>query len=122
VAKVCVPTIGAQGLDARVNPHFGSAPYFTLVDLESGLVEVVANPNQHHERGQCNPTSAITGRGVEAVACGGIGPGAISRLQAEGIRVYLADGSTVKEVVAQFSEGRLRAVTREQACTGHECH
>lgn len=39
--KICIPTLGEKGLDEQVSEHFGSAPYFTIIDLESNGVEII---------------------------------------------------------------------------------
>ena len=108
--KICIPTTGGKGLEETVSAHFGSAPYFTLVDLESAAVEVIENANQHHNHGQCQPMSSIEGRGVDAVVTGGMGRRAIERLNAGGVKVYHAEGGTVREVIDQFKSGRARRV------------
>jgi predicted Fe-Mo cluster-binding NifX family protein len=39
--RLCIPTIDDAGLDAQLSAHFGSAPYYTIVDTESEAFEVV---------------------------------------------------------------------------------
>ena len=56
---ICLPTVSDAGLTARLSPHFGRAPFFTLVETETGNVEVVPNTHQHHEHGHCNPLGAL---------------------------------------------------------------
>jgi hypothetical protein len=45
--RVCVPTLGWDGLDDYVCEHFGRAPTFTIVDLATGKVEVIPNTSEH---------------------------------------------------------------------------
>ena len=51
--KLCIPTETNEGKSATVYGHFGSAPYFTIVDTEKDTVEVIDNANQHHAHGMC---------------------------------------------------------------------
>lgn len=120
--KICVPTTGDKGLEERAYGHFGSAPYFTLVDLETAQVEVVANKNEHHSHGSCHPMASLLGKDVDAVVVGGMGRRAIEILNAEKIKVYKADGETVRGLVQAYKEGKLVEVSPEIACTGHGCH
>ena len=124
--KICIPTTGGKGLEETVSAHFGSAQYFTLVDLDSGAVEVIENANQHHGHGQCQPMSSIEGRGVDAVVTGGMGRRAIDRLNAGGAKVYRAEGGTVRDVVERFKSGQANELSPDQACAGHDgghgCH
>ena len=43
--KLCIPTRTDEGLEATSTGHFGSAPYFTLVDTESEELTTLANPD-----------------------------------------------------------------------------
>lgn len=120
--KLCVPTIGNGGLSEKVNDHFGSAPYFTLIDLDSNEVEIISNQNEHHTHGSCHPTQALEGKNVEAVVCNGMGRRAIQILNMEGLKVYIAEGNTVQDVVGAYKNGQLSELTPDQACAGHGCH
>lgn len=124
--KICIPTTGKKGLKETVSAHFGGAPYFALVDLDSAAVEVIENANQHHGHGQCQPMSSIEGRGVGAVVTGGMGRRAIERLNAGGVKVYQAQGGTVREVIDWFRSGQVRELSPDQACghhgDGRGCH
>lgn len=74
------------------------------------------------EHGSCGPVGAIAGRNVAAVACGGIGQGALRRLTAAGMKVYRAHAPTVKDTVAQFKAGQLQEMSEEEACAHHDHH
>ncbi len=120
--KVCIPAVNSEGLKAPVSEHFGSAPYFVIVDTDSQAAETLANPNEHHDHGSCHPMGTLAGRGVTAVACGGMGKRAVESLNAGGVRVYLTQGETVGDVVADFNSGRCPELRPDQACAGHGCH
>ena len=120
--RICVPTQTGEGARAAAYGHFGSAPYFTLYDTGTGAYEVIENRNEHHAHGACHPLGALDGRTVDAVVCAGMGLRALQRLNEAGIKVYLASGGTVGEVVDELVGGRLREMTAEGSCRGHGCH
>lgn len=120
--RLCLPTTDEQGLDARLSPHFGSAPCFTLVDSATGRVEVVMNDHARHEHGRCDPTAELSGRNVDAVVCRGLGRRALERLHGLGLTVLVTESATVLEALAAFHGGALRALTEEEACGGGHGH
>ena len=120
--KICIPTETNEGKDAMVFGHFGSAPFFTVYDTDNGAVEIIANANQHHAHGMCQPMAAIGGKGVNAVVTGGAGSGAIQKLNQGGIRVYRAIAGTVADVAAGFAKGDLEEMSVQNSCVNHDCH
>ncbi len=117
--RLCFPASELKGLDSPVYGHFGSAPGFVIVDTESGEVEEVRNSDLHHAHGMCQPLKALGGRPVDGVAVGGIGMGALMKLQAQGITVYRAMEGSVEENLAMFREGKLPVFSSEWTCAGH---
>jgi predicted Fe-Mo cluster-binding NifX family protein len=121
--KICIPTKTQDGKKAEVYEHFGSAPFFTIYDMESGTVEVIDNANQHHDHGRCQPLSAFADKHIDVVVTGGMGARALQKLNEGGINAFRAVPGTVLEIVEQFSQGRLEAITVNNACA-HQggCH
>ena len=124
--KLCIPIAENQALNSIVYGHFGSAPFFMLLDSETLALEPLNNHDEHHVHGACNPLKALAGRAVDAVIVGGIGAGAIRGLRNAGIAVYHSPAQTVAEVVAQFNAGKLPELDVQHACGGHatggSCH
>ncbi len=98
---------------------FGSAPYFTIVDTETGTVEVRDNQGQVHAHGACHPVGAIDGLGVQAVVCGGMGLRALQKLEEAGIEVYRSGALTVAEATREIKEKRAEKLTVEGTCAHH---
>lgn len=117
--KVCIPVQEDVGFDSPVYSHFGSAPMFLLVDTEDGTITTLVNHNEHHAHGMCQPLAALAGHPVEAIVVGGIGRGALMKLEAGGIKVYMGEVATVSDAVLGLKAGTLRRVTAEDACGGH---
>jgi predicted Fe-Mo cluster-binding NifX family protein len=98
--KICFPTRTLEGFESQEYEHFGSAPGFVIVDTETQTVEEINSSDLHHAHGMCQPLKALGGRQVDAVAIGGIGMGALMKLQAQGVRVYRVTRGTVGENIA----------------------
>ena len=119
--QICIPVLEDRGLDSRVSAHFGSAPAFMIVDTESRTCRLVGNANQHHAHGMCQPLQALGEVSPDAVVVGGIGRGALLKLNASGIRVFLAAAGTVADNLTALREGRLPEASPATAC-GHHGH
>jgi len=117
--KICFPTANLEGLESQVYGHFGSAPGFVIVDTETRATEEISNNDLHHAHGMCQPLKALEGRKVDAVAVGGIGMGALTKLQAQGIRVYRGAEGTVAENIDLFLKEKLPEFDAENTCAGH---
>ena len=116
---VCIPTNGNAGLEDTVCDHFGSAAYFTIYNSESGELTILENGSADHTHGSCQPRTKLGDHEINAVICGGMGRRAIEALNAEGIRIFHADSSDVKQVVEQIKSGNLREMEPHTACAGH---
>lgn len=118
--NVAFPVEKDNGMASPVFGHFGSAPYFILVESDNGTVESIGNRDRIHVHGQCQPLAALSGRIVDAVVVGGIGAGALMKLNNSGIRVYRAVEGTVSENLALFKSGRLPEMDFDKTCAGHQ--
>jgi predicted Fe-Mo cluster-binding NifX family protein len=119
---ICIPVLDDRGLDSQVCAHFGSAPGFMIVDTDTRACRVIGNRNEHHAHGMCQPLAALAGETVDGIVVGGIGMGALMKLQAAGITVYRAMHPTVGETLAAFTAGSLAPVDQNEACAGHGHH
>ena len=120
--KVCFPTQDSEGLKAQLYGHFGSAPYFTIIDSETNDVETISNFNDHHKHGQCSPLETIGKQNIGAVICRGMGRRAVQALADAGICVYIGEGPTVEKDLQKFKEKQLTELSVESACQGHGHH
>ena len=108
-----------QGIESKVYDHFGSAPAFIIVDTEAKDPIRVNNKDLNHVHGACNPIMALDGYSVNAMVVGGIGAGAINKLNAMGVKVYAAAAPTVKENLDLLTENRLQELSVQNACRAH---
>ncbi len=117
--KVCFPIQNNAGVESAVYNHFGSAPSFLVVDFSTKEISTINNNDLHHTHGQCSPMRALNGQMVNAIVVGGIGAGALNRLNQMGITVYRALAPTVRENIALFENSSLPVLTLQQCCGGH---
>ena len=117
--KICIPVNSNNGLDSEVCEHFGSAPCFLIVDSDTLAIDSINNNNSHHAHGMCQPLALISGKNIQAIVVGGIGAGALNKLQASGMDVFKAQHRTVRETVAAYKAGSLSPVNPHSACSGH---
>jgi len=109
-----------EGIESKVYDHFGSAPAFIIVDTEGKEVMTVDNKDLHHVHGACNPITALDGKTVNAMVVGGIGAGALTKLNALGIKVYGAGAPTVKENLSLLSKDKLQELSVYNSCRSHQ--
>ena len=109
-----------QGIESKVYDHFGSAPAFIIVDTETKDPIRVNNKDLNHIHGACNPIMALDGHSVNAMVVGGIGAGAINKLNAMGVKVYAAAAPTVKENLELLAKNKLQELSIQNACRAHQ--
>jgi len=116
--KICVPTIGDNGLDNQVGEHFGRTPTYTIVDLNTNEVKVIQNTSEHMG-GQGYPPEILAEEGVNIMACRGLGRRAILMFEEFGIEVYIGASGTVKDTIEAFKQDRLQKADINNACGQH---
>jgi len=118
--KVCFPVENDRGLDSLVCEHFGQAPGFLLVDTDTMEVTSVQNEERGEQHGQCAPVALLSATPMDVLVVGGIGRGAIMKLEAQGTSVYRAAQGTVRDNVELIRTGRLEALSLDGSCAGHQ--
>ena len=118
--QICFPVEVDKGLESEVFGHFGSAPFFVVFDTQTKSVHTINNQDLGHVHGMCNPLKALNGKMVDAIVVGGIGAGAINKLNEMGIKVFKALSGSVQENLGFFETNILTEMTVKQACGGHE--
>ncbi|ETR70304.1 MAG: dinitrogenase iron-molybdenum cofactor biosynthesis protein [Candidatus Magnetoglobus multicellularis str. Araruama] len=105
--------ISSQGidLDAAVDPRFGRAANFILIDSETNEFEVIENKqNLNLPQGAgIQAGKTIVDNKAEAVITGNCGPKAFNVLSAAGVKIYIGAKGSVKEALARYKNGELQA-------------
>jgi len=107
--KIAISASGAD-LNAQVDPRFGRAPFFLLVDPETLEFETVPNQtNLQAAQGAGIQAAALVARHrPAAVLTGNCGPKAFETLQAAGIQVIVGVEGSVREAVKNYQAGKLK--------------
>jgi predicted Fe-Mo cluster-binding NifX family protein len=108
--KIAVTSTG-RTLESPVDPRFGRAAFFLLVDTDSG--EVTAHDNAQNlnaaQGAGIQAAETVSRLGAEVLITGHCGPKAFRTLQAAGIQVVVGPEGTAAEAVEQFKAGKLTA-------------
>ncbi|MGI6106498.1 MAG: FKBP-type peptidyl-prolyl cis-trans isomerase [Lachnospiraceae bacterium] len=112
--KIAVP----YDKDGSVFQHFGRAEAFKLYEVSGDTAvpgEVIGTEGAGHEA----LAGFLAGKGVEAVVCGGIGPGAMAALADAGVKAVSGAAGNADQAAAAFARGELTE-TESPSCGGHE--
>ncbi|HUU38810.1 MAG TPA: NifB/NifX family molybdenum-iron cluster-binding protein [Candidatus Desulfaltia sp.] len=98
--KICVTAKGPD-LEAEIDPNFGRAAYFLIVDSKTLEFKSFENPHSQAGHGAgIQSAQFVAGQGVSAVLTGQVGPNARQVLDSAGIRVISAEKCTVREALS----------------------
>ncbi len=106
--KIAVTSQGPD-LTSQVDPRFGRAKSFIVLDTDTGEFSVhdnIQNVNAAQGAG-IQAGRIVVDFGVEAVITGNVGPKAFAALQAANVKVYPRASGTVKEAVEKLKAGEL---------------
>ena len=106
--KVIVTSQGRE-LNSPVDPRFGRARYFIVVDTETGDFSAADN-SQNLDAAQGAGIQAgknVVDLGAKAVITGHIGPRAFATLQAGEVAIHTGASGTVADAIEQFKAGTL---------------
>lgn len=121
--KIAITAESNNGLDSPVAQHFGHAPFFMLVDVESGevkSVQSVGNPFvDAHQPGEI-PTF-IQQQKADVILSGGMGGRAIQFFEMAGIKAATGATGSVRQALEHYFGGQLKeaAPCDESVAHGH---
>lgn len=119
--KIAIPVKENQGLESVPYNHFGTAPMFIIYNLENEELKVIGNNDLHHQHGMCQPMKALAGEQVDAILVGGIGAGALVKLQSQGIKVYKVANGSVSDNIDLLKRNELMEFSVKHSCDHHDC-
>ena len=94
--------------DAWVDFRFGRCRCFAIVDVEADTCDYIDNEAAALGGGAgLQAAQMIADAGVDAVITGNIGPNASSVLEAAGIKTFLCNPGTIREVLQHYRNGLL---------------
>ncbi len=110
--KIAVSVETKNGLESFLDPRFGRAGAFIVVDVNSNeVLAEVENKLREAAHGAGTAAAALMAKiEVDAVVSGNFGPKASVALEELGIEMWTVLGRiTVKEAVARYVSGRLKS-------------
>ena len=109
--KVIVTSQGVN-LESQVDPRFGRAKYFIVVDPETG--DFAAHDNTQNvnalQGAGIQAAQNVVSLGAGAVITGNVGPKAFAALQAGGVKVYVGAAGSVADAIEKSKAGELECV------------
>jgi predicted Fe-Mo cluster-binding NifX family protein len=97
--------------ETELEPRFGRAPYFILVETETGEWRTVKNAGAGASGGAGTQAAQILSEeGVKALICGRVGPKASDALEAANIDGYRSESRALGEVLDAFKGGGLSRI------------
>ena len=110
--KIAVTATGTD-LQSQVDPRFGRAQYFIIVDSETMEFEAIENSSVAAAHGAgIQAGQLMSSKDVSAVITGSVGPNAFQTLTAAGIQIFQSPSGTVQQAVEAYKNGSLQPVTQ----------
>lgn len=105
--KLAVTSQGPELTDA-VDPRFGRAKWFVVVDTETGQAAPADNTQnlQSAQGAGIQAACRVADLGVQVVLTGHVGPKAYSTLMAAGIQVCTGAEGSVSDAVSAYQAGQ----------------
>lgn len=107
--KIAVTSQGPE-MNSTIDPRFGRAKYFVVVDTETGEFSAADNSQNLNalQGAGIQAGRNVVNLGVAAVITGHVGPKAFATLQAGSVEMYTGAQGTVAEAIEQFKAGKLQ--------------
>ena len=117
--RIAISAEGKQ-LDSNLDPRFGRAAYFIILDAETMDFEALENTQNFSlpQGAGIQAGKTIADRHVDALITGHCGPKALRVLQNAGIMIVTGAGGKVSDVVDQFRKGMLEIASEADARSG----
>ncbi len=117
--KIAVTSQGPD-LNSQVDPRFGRAKNFIVVDTDTDEFSVHDNAqNLSAPQGAgIQAGRTVVELGVTTLITGNVGPKAFATLQAGNVKVYPKASGTVKEAIGRFKAGQLEPADKPNVA-GH---
>jgi len=110
--RIAISSTGKE-LESNLDPRFGRAAYFIILDAETmdfKAVENTQNLNLPQGAG-IQAGKAVAEHHVDALITGHCGPKAFKVLQKAGVKVVTGAGGKVADAIDQFKKGGLAIVS-----------
>ena len=110
--KVAITALGTD-LQAKIDPRFGRAQNFIIIDSETKEFEVITNDGMNAAHGAgIQSGQLMSSKDVSVVITGQVGPNAYDTLTAADLKIYHAGNITIEEAIDLFNKGELQQITQ----------
>ncbi len=105
--KIAVSSQG-KDLESLVDPRFGRARFFLIVDIETDHLAACENSQSVNalQGAGIQAADTVARQGASALLTGHCGPKAFRALTAAGIEVYANVSGSVRDAVEKFKQGK----------------
>jgi predicted Fe-Mo cluster-binding NifX family protein len=107
--KICISATG-NNLDAFLDPRFGRAMFFLIVDSNGKLIKAIKNTGEQAMRGAgVTAAQIVADEKVDILITGNIGPNASIVLGTSKIKVFIGIPETpIIDVIKKYQENKLQ--------------
>ena len=107
--KIALTSTG-KDLTSEMDPRFGRASYFIIVDPDTLEYETVENDHMNANQGAgIQAGKAIVEKGAEVLITGFCGPKAFQVLESAGIKTIVGAKGRVEDVISEYKSGKFEA-------------
>jgi len=107
--KICISATG-DNLDAFLDPRFGRAMFFLIINSEGRLIKAIKNTGKQAMRGAgVTAAQIVTDEKVNVIITGNIGPNASMVLSASKIKIFVGIPETpILDIIKKYQEDKLQ--------------
>ena len=102
--KIFFPLLDNKGMDSKISPHFGHAPFFGMYDTEIKGLTITENDLDHTDPAKSPIDQIEDAVNPTTIFAKGIGGRAIQLIAEKGITLKTGDYDTVKEVIENLDK------------------
>lgn len=108
--QICITSQG-DNLESEIDPRFGRAAYFIIINTDNMESESIQNPYIQAGGGAgIQAAQFVANKEVKAVITGNIGPNSFQVLKEAGLSVISGVSGSVKSAIEKYKNGELKSV------------
>ncbi len=113
--KICISATG-DNLDAFLDPRFGRAMFFLIINPEGKLIKAIKNTGEQAMRGAgVTAAQIVADEKVDVLITGNIGPNASIVLNSSKIKIFLGIPETpIQDIIRKYQENKLQQIVEEK--------
>lgn len=114
-------SVTSPKFDSDLDPRFGRAAYYLIVDLDTMDWDAVENPALNASGGAgIQAAQFVSERQCEVVLSGDFGPNAFNALKAAGVGMYrYGSAASVEQAIDLYKAGKLETLAAATAAGHH---